>query len=196
MSRRHLPTIIITTFKNSYTYNKTKYECNERWRCLSPTYIPHPRPQETWIKDEKDAYHIYHKNIPTREQPPHNTWNHWRPHYPKSQKSSPSIQSWGQPHGYRYGWGQLRKRGESRCIQFPPLRPSNPKFRLHPKDGQTQKASQGSSISCKCLGQCPQLKHLLGLDNNLTNRMPFSDSKCRFLWNTKSKTQRGHWDHG
>jgi len=51
---------------------QTKYECNERWRCSPSPYIPYPRSQEAWVKDEKDAHHIHKKNSPTREYPTHN----------------------------------------------------------------------------------------------------------------------------
>ena len=80
---------------------------------------------------------------PNKRAPP--THNTWRPHYPQSQKSLSSIQSWGQPHEYRYRWGWLREREEPRHTQFSFLRPSNPKFGLYPKDGQTWEASQGST---------------------------------------------------
>ena len=34
---------------------------------LEMLIIPLPMPQETWVKDEKDAHHIHKRNSPTRE---------------------------------------------------------------------------------------------------------------------------------
>jgi len=50
----------VSKYLNICTYNK-------RWRCSPSPYIPGPRSQEIWVKNEKDAYHIHKKNSPTRE---------------------------------------------------------------------------------------------------------------------------------
>jgi len=54
-----------------------------------------PRSQETWVKDEKDAYYIHHQNPPTREQPPHTTTED--PITPKAKRVCPASKAEDSP---------------------------------------------------------------------------------------------------
>jgi len=42
---------------------------NKHWRCSLFSYILYPRSQETWVKNEKDAYHIHKKKLPNKRVP-------------------------------------------------------------------------------------------------------------------------------